>query len=240
MGHMESAVLIVKNISREGPGLLERVLMEHEISYNAVDLSQGQAFPPPVNYQAVIVLGGPDSANDTTEKMAAELVQVKAAVEQGIPYLGIDLGMQVLVKAVGGKVVPAAKKELGFTDAANQPYSVTLTAAGKQDALCAGLPEQLGVFQLHGETVELAGDMQLLATGRDCPNQIVKVGARAYGIQPHFELTEPILHTWLGEDPDLKPLGVDKVLADFARQRGTYTVTGLTLFRNFLNIAELI
>src|SRR5487761_1756747 len=193
---MKPDVLIVKNVSREGPGLLERVLAEHEIMYDIVDLDGGQAFPSPVDYRALIVLGGPDSANDASEKMQTELAQIKLAVDKSVPYLGICLGLQVLVKASGGNVVPAAQKEIGFTYQAGQPYTVTLTDAGKQDALFAGLPETLGVFQLHGETVELTEGMQLLATGRDCPNQVVKVGEHAYGIQSHFELTEPMLHSW--------------------------------------------
>lgn len=237
---MKPDVLIVKNIPREGPGLLERVLTEHEITYDLADLDQGQPFPSPVDYRALVVLGGPDSANDASEKMQAELAQVKIAVQQGVPFLGICLGMQVLVKAAGGNVVAAAQKEIGFVDATGQPYAVTLTEAGKQDALFAGLSETLGVFQLHGETVELTEDMQLLATGRGCPNQVVKVGERAYGIQSHFELTEPMLRTWADQDPDLQPLNMVQLLDTFARQRGTYTVTGLTLCRNFLSIAGLI
>lgn len=117
---------------------------------------------------------------------------------------------------------------------------MTLTDAGRQDALFAGLPETLGVFHLHDETVGLSDGMQLLATGHGCPNQVVKVGDRAYGIQPHFELTEPMLYALAEESPDLQPIGTERLLADFARQRGTYTVTGRTLFRNFLGIAGLI
>ena len=38
-------VLIVKNISREGPGLLQEVLIENEISYDVVDLDQKEKIP---------------------------------------------------------------------------------------------------------------------------------------------------------------------------------------------------
>ena len=107
---MKPDVLIVKNATLEGPGLLERVLAEHEIMYDLVDLDGGQAFPSPVDYRALIVLGGSDSANDASEKMQAELTQIKLGVEQGIPYLGICLGLEVLIKAAGGTVVPAAQK----------------------------------------------------------------------------------------------------------------------------------
>jgi hypothetical protein len=62
-------VLIVKNISREGPGLLERILVEAGLTATVVDLDKGESFPSPLGYKALVVLGGPDSANDTTDKM---------------------------------------------------------------------------------------------------------------------------------------------------------------------------
>src|SRR3954468_16146854 len=98
-------VLIVKNVTREGPGLLTGLLDHHEIGYDVVDLNRGDALPDPTSYAALVVLGGPDSANDQTAKMATELPAVKKAVEAGMPYLGICLGLQVLVRAMGGKVV---------------------------------------------------------------------------------------------------------------------------------------
>ncbi len=35
-------VLIIKNISREGPGLLEEVLREYGIEYTVIDLSKSK------------------------------------------------------------------------------------------------------------------------------------------------------------------------------------------------------
>ena len=66
-------LLIVKNSATEGPGIIEAILKEKSISYEIVELDKGSLFPSPKNYSAVIVLGGPDSANDTTIKMKHEL-----------------------------------------------------------------------------------------------------------------------------------------------------------------------
>ncbi|MDB5185659.1 MAG: glutamine amidotransferase class-I, partial [Candidatus Saccharibacteria bacterium] len=100
-------------------------------------------------------------------------------------------------------------------------------------------PEVLDVFQLHGETVELTPDMTVLATGKFCLNQIVRVAPKAYGIQSHFELTPEMLAVWAEQDPDLIPIGKDKLLADFKAIEQSYTRIGQTLLRNFLRIAEL-
>jgi len=241
----KNKVLIVKNISREGPGLLEQLLREVALNYDAVDLHKGEPLPDPTTYGALIVLGGPDSANDTTGKMAAELALVKKAFAANVPYLGVCLGLQVATKALGGKVIKSPVKEVGLHNARGEPYSVSLTnlaltALGKKDPLFVGLRNHFRVFQLHGETVELTGDMQLLATGSDCRNQIVKFGPAAYGIQSHFELTKDMLQEWLKADPDLTPLSSQKVMEDFEAIEEVYSITGLSLLRNFLQVAGLL
>jgi GMP synthase (glutamine-hydrolysing) len=233
-----SKLLIIQNISREGPGLLKQVLVDDNITFDIVDLDKGQELPSLEDYKALVVLGGPDSANDASPKMVGELGRIKEALDAGIPYLGICLGLQTLVKAAGGLVVPGAVKEVGFINPDGGPYTVAVTEAGRIDPLLAGLPEDLVVFQLHGETVELTPEMTVLATGKFCANQIVKVSPKAYGIQSHFELTPEMLTVWAENDPDLQPIGNHKLQADFANIEQSYTNIGQTLLRNFLQIAE--
>lgn len=235
-----SKLLIIQNITREGPGLLKQVLSDENVTFDVIDLDQGQELPALGEYKAVVVLGGPDSANDETSKMISELTCIKEALDAGIPYLGICLGLQTAVKAAGGKVVPGAVKEIGFINPDENQHTVTTTDEGKTDPLLAGLPEVLDVFQLHGETVELTQGMAVLATGQYCKNQVVRVTDKAYGIQSHFELTLEMLEVWAENDPDLIPIGKAKLLADFKAIEQSYTTTGQTLLRNFLRIAELI
>jgi GMP synthase-like glutamine amidotransferase len=243
--HNSSKVLIVQNITHEAPGLLERLLKEVAVDYEIADLHKGDPFPDPTGYAALVVLGGPDSANDKTSKMLTELERVQQALDAGVPYLGVCLGLQVAVKAMGGEVVKNHVKEIGLSTPDGEPYSVSLTnlaltALGKKDPLFLGLGNSFRVFQLHGETVELVNNMQLLAVGKDCRNQIVKLRRNAYGIQSHFELTREMLTEWLKIDPDLNPLNKAKVLAEFDAIQEVYTITGLSLLRNFLHIAGVI
>jgi GMP synthase (glutamine-hydrolysing) len=232
-------LLIIQNISREGPGLLEQVLIDERIPFDVVDVGNGHAFPTLDGYKALVVLGGPGSANNTTPTMIAQLARIKECVKAGIPYLGVCLGLQTLVKACGGDVVPGNVHEVGFLGPDDKQYTVALTDAGKTDPLFAGLPEVLAVFQLHGETVGLTPEMTLLATGKFCRNQVVKVAPKAYGIQSHCELTPEMLAVWAEQDPDLIPTGQENLLADFANLGDSYSRTGLTLLRNFLRIADL-
>ena len=232
-------VLIVQNIEREGPGLLAGVLRAAGVSFDVVD-SQRAHVDELRHSRAVVMLGGPDSANDHTEKMSDRLALARAALAAKIPFLGICLGLQVLVKAAGGRVVKADRQEVGFVDEHHAPYALTVTGEGHADPLLTGLPGRLEVFQLHGETVELTPTMQILATGAQCRNQIVKVAPNAYGIQPHFELTSEMLAVWAEHDPDLKPIGAAQLMAEFEAIHQPYTQMGERLLRNFLRIAELV
>ncbi len=234
---MTKEILIVKNITREGPGILAELLDERSIPYTVLDLLAGEMLPDHSSYGAVVVLGGPNSANDTDDTMVRELAWIKSVVAAGIPYLGICLGLQTLVKAHGGAVVPNHVQEIGFRDHEGERFSVELTEAGKANPLFADLGDTFQVFHLHGETVELTPDMTLLASGKHCTNQIVRVGENAFGIQCHFELTEDMFETWLANDPDLQALDAESLRADFAATKDSYTEVGKKLFNNFLTIA---
>ncbi len=233
---MKNEILIIKNITREGPGLLETELKGKGISYFIRDLSRRQILPSFEELKAVVVLGGPDSANDDTEKMNNEIDFVRKVINANIPYLGICLGMQILVKAAEGEVVNCPLKEVGFKDSEGKNYSIELTDEGRKDPLFNDLDNSFNVFHLHGETVELPDNMTLLAKGKHCKNQIVKTGSNAYGIQCHFELTPEMLDIWIDEDPDLLQLDKRQLKADFKAIQNEYIKTGQQLFRNFLSL----
>lgn len=234
---MEKEILIVKNTTEEGPGLLEELLIERGIYYHMVDLQKGEPFPAVENYVAVVVLGGPDSANDENQKMAIELQRIREILAARIPYLGICLGLQTLVKAAGGMVIKSPVKEVGFRGPDGEYFTVELSPEGVHDRLFKGLGHSLKVFHLHGETVDLKASMTLLGTGKFCRNQIVKVGDNAYGLQCHFELTEPMFESWISEDPDLLQLDSRALRADLQAIKAAYIQTGRQLFMNFLEIA---
>jgi len=234
-------VLLVKNITREGPGLIQDLLAQHRIGYDIVDLYKGEKFPDPTRYSALFVMGGPESANDQTAKMKDELLQIRKATDAGIPYLGACLGMQALVKANGGEVRPNPFKEIGWSSPVDGAFfEINLTAEGKSDPLFTGLRTPLRIFHLHSETVDLTDSMVLLATGKFCRNQVVKIGNNAYGLQGHFELNERMYRTWITEDSDLMLLPRRQLEDDYKLVKEEYENTGRKLLTNFLKIAKLI
>lgn len=237
---MGKKVLILRNTPRENPGIIEDLLKECNIDYQIIDFDSSIEIRPVQQYNALVVLGGPESANDTSEKMLCELAFIREAVNHKIPYLGICLGMQTLVKAMGGEIMKCHEAETGFRDKNGEIYNVELTEAGKNDRLFDGLPGSFDVFQLHGETIKLTDGMQLLGKSESCRNQIVRVGETAYGVQAHFELNDSLLESWITEDPDLKKLDSNTLRSDFNLLKSVYMETGRQLFSNFLEIAGLL
>ena len=230
-------ILIIENNKREQPGILEELLKERKIPYTIIDLDQGEIFPPMENYGAVVVLGGPDSANDKNEKIQNELQKIQKILNAGVPYLGICLGLQLLVKAVGGKVIKNPTREIGFRGPDNNYFTVELTDAGRKDPLLEGIEDTFQTFHLHEETIEMTSTTTLLAAGKFCKNQIVKIDHRAYGAQCHFEMTPELFKMWTREEPHLQKVDKEKLQNDFEISKEKYMQTGKKIFENFLKIA---
>jgi GMP synthase (glutamine-hydrolysing) len=235
---MTSRVLIIKNISREGPGLLRDLLIHHRIEADVVDLERGEDIPSLRDYAALVVLGGPASANDETPEMQTQLAHAKEAIAGNIPFLGICLGHQVLGK-VAGAAVASTQKEIGFADEAGLPYEVTLTDAGLADPLFEGVVSPFHIFQLHGEVVRETPSAETLAVSRHGDVQAIRVGRTAYGLQMHFELVPEMLAVWCAQDADLRNLDAADLLKQFSNLAEVHMRAGRRLFENFLRIAGL-
>ena len=111
--------------------------------------------------------------------------------------MGFCLGSQLLCKAAGGDVVKSPAKEIGW-------FPVNLTPEGLEDPLFAGLPPRFPVFQWHGDMFvpprdSPFGDATRLAVSELVPQQALRVGKRAYGLQFHIEITPDMVVDWTNE-----------------------------------------
>ena len=161
-------------------------------------------------------------------------------LKKNIPCLGICLGLQTLVKAAGGQVIRNPVKEIGLRMDGGNSFTCDLTPAARKDPLLEGLPEQFPIFQLHGETVELDNSMVLLAEGKTCRNQIVKIRNLVYGLQGHLEITRRLLSSWIKEDADLKTVDSQKLLRDMSETESELHLNCRKILMNFLKIAKMI
>lgn len=237
---MSKSVLILKNITHENPGLMSELLDKYNINYDIIDLSQKVQFPEIEKYDLIIIMGGPDSANDKSEKILKELDYVSLALKKNIPIFGICLGLQLMVKAHGGEVYKNPIEEIGFRHNGNKWYTINLTEEGFKDPLFQGINNNFKVFQLHGETVNLGKGEKLLGTGEFCKNQIIKIGVFNYGFQFHFELTQDLLKLWTRKAPELKKKNTITILNDYKIIKENFFRRGKKIFENFLKVISFI
>lgn len=237
---MKNKVLIIKNITHEQPGLMIEILDKYDIKYDIFDLSKKLEFPKIEHYNLIIIMGGPDSANDETDKILNELEFVKRAFKNNIPMFGVCLGLQLIVKAYGGEVYMNSVEECGFKQDDNKWYTIKLNKEGLKDPIFENINNNFIVFQLHSETIKLIKGIKLLGTGDSCLNQIIKIGNNIYGFQFHFELTEELLRIWFEKAPELKEKNKKQILSDFNNIKDSYLKRGKQLFENYIKLIRNI
>ena len=149
--------------------------------------SLGDSLPTNLNnYSAIVVFGGPMSANDNDEFMKKEIDWIGQVLQSEVPFLGICLGAQILVKYLGCKVEKNPKEfsEIGFYKI--QPTENGIEMFQSQDVF----------YQFHTEGFELPSGCELLAKGDIFTNQAFRY-KNCYGLQFHPEVNIYLHLKWL-------------------------------------------
>ena len=206
-------VFVVQHVACEDLGTFATVLAERGSEITYVRPFAGDAVPDAADARALIILGGPMSANDTAALpyLAAERELLAAALLRDLPVLGVCLGSQLLAAAAGAAVFRAARAEIGWAP-------LGLTPEGRQDPLLAGAGALAAVFHWHGETFDLPPGATRLAFSASTLNQAFRLGRAAYGLQFHLEVDAAAIEAWMKAYPDdLEPEGraaVQRIGAD--------------------------
>lgn len=131
-----------------------------------------------LNPKGVIFSGGPSSVYEVTAPQCAD-----ALFHSGIPILGICYGHQLMAHMMGGKVVPADKKEFGKTELAIAPKA----------PLYKGLNPHLICWMSHGDYVlDVPPGFVGTSSTVSCPvASMANVEKKLFGVQFHPE----VVHT---------------------------------------------
>jgi len=195
----------------------------------------------------IIVLGGPQSANDNFPAFVQEQELLKEAIYSGKPVFGICLGAQMMSVALGGTVTPCKGYSIGLR-------KIEVTEFGESDPVFSQLKTPL-VFALHGECYSLPEGADLLADGvflqNDSKysriNMAFKYGT-SYGFQFEPQLTleefliwnQEMVHEYDRLGPQFDPK--DKAASDlreFTSYSRIYECQMGDLFRTFLDTSVL-
>jgi len=221
--YIRMSVLILKNISSEGPGTIEHFLVQSGFPYTIADLTRGE-FPDASAYDTLVMMGGPMSVNESYRypyiDREAELAQTFMAQDKKV--LGICLGAQIMAKTLGARVYPGTDKEIGWydielVDGGVDDWRMKLLASDEKGT--AG--KTFRVFHWHGETFDIPQGAVRLAQSLLYPNQAFRFDRNAYAFQFHIEVTERMIFEWLRHEAvDFDRIGRDTAAfsADYARR----------------------
>lgn len=183
--------MVIRHLAFEDLGCFAEVLAQQNFDTVVYDASQDDLTAiDPGSDDVLIILGGPISVNqgDIYPFLQDELALLEQRLPLDLPTLGICLGAQLIAHALGARVYPGAEKEIGWSP-------LSLSAAGKRSPL-RHLNEPLRVLHWHGETFDLPGGCELLASSERYVHQAFAYGQRVLGLQFHGECTAQGLESW--------------------------------------------
>ena len=212
--HPHRRVVAIRHLAFEDLGLFGEVFaaLGWPVEYHEAGLDDLAA--PLAEADLAVILGGPIGVYETDRYpfLKDELAALERRLAAGRPTLGICLGAQLMAAALGARVYPGGRKEIGWGE-------VRLTEAGRASSLAhlAGRP----VLHWHGDTFDLPdGAVRLASTGTTL-NQAFAIGDKVIGLQFHLEVLPGRIETWLiGHRAELgatRGLSVAALRADSAR-----------------------
>ncbi|MFM0229866.1 type 1 glutamine amidotransferase [Paraburkholderia sediminicola] len=186
-------ILVLQHLNCEHPGVFREFWDERGHERVTVELDEGDTIPSFDGFDLLAVMGGPMDV--WQEEIHPWLAVEKEAIRHWVkdlrkPYLGICLGHQLLAEALGGRVTPMLKPEVGVTE-------INLTDAGVADPIFSGFNKKFETLQWHGAEVSIVPDQAVvLAFNEHCAVQAIRWGECAYGFQYHTEITPATVPDW--------------------------------------------
>ncbi len=225
-----ATVTVVQHLAFEDLGSFESALRQRGHAIEVLQAGVDDLSAAIRQAECLVVLGGPIGVYET-EAYPFVLDEVEALRERlraRRPTLGICLGAQLMAAALGARVYPGGRKEIGWGP-------LQLTQAGRASPLVAldGVP----VLHWHGDTFDLPDGCQLLASTDVYERQAFSLGPNVLGLQCHPEADASRFERWLiGHAGELASAGIDvRVLREQAQAFGPgLDMASKAMLRNWL------
>jgi len=226
-------VLAVIHGTNARGGVFEDAVREAGHVYDEWDPAWGTPLPRRLEeYGAVMVFGGtmhPDT-DQVNPWLRDENTFIQRLLADGIPTLGICLGIQLFAKAEGSAVYPLpGGPEIGWVP-------IELTDAARRDPVFGALPERFDALAVHVYTYDLPERAVSMIDGPRC-NQAFRLGDRAWAMQFHPEARLETVEGWLFDGRDV-PGNRDEVWAETQGRIEEWNGLGRRLCEAFLAAAS--
>ena len=240
MADKNKTVNVIRHLAFEDLGSFTSVLQAHGYQINYFEAADWVLKPDdlsqldPLSEDLLVILGGPISVNDGAMfpfiEIETDLLKQRIAADR--PTLGICLGAQLIVSALGGKVYSGKEKEIGW-------YELSLTTAGEQSSLRYLNSMHCSMLHWHGETFDLPDGAVLLASSEKYPNQAFSYGKKTLALQFHPEITQHGMEKWfighIGEIMQTDGVSVEQLREDTRQNANRLEVQGELFFDSWFN-----
>ena len=223
----------LQHVAFEGPAWIESWARGKAITLETAELFRNAPLPRTEDFDGLVVMGGPMGVNDAYKYrwMGAERELIALAIEAGKPVLGICLGAQLIAAALGSKVFPNPRKEIGW-------FPLDKTAGDDRSAFSGDLPQRFTALHWHGDTFDLPRGAVRLAKTPVCLNQAFAINDKVLGLQFHLEATRESIAALIENCRDeLVPAAAvqseQEIRTGFSHLDGTHAVMGRLLDRLF-------
>jgi GMP synthase (glutamine-hydrolysing) len=212
--------------------VVDNVLQRFDVLSTSIRVDLGEVVPDLRTYDAVILAGGEFRPDEFQEPIFQdERPRILEALEADVPILGICLGHQLIAYWLGG-TVESSHWETGW-------LPVTVTEAGRDDLLLAGLGDTFYGFLWHGDQItRLPEDAILLASSERCPVQVYRLrNRRVWGLQFNPQYDPVVAESVIRGSSSLPKQGydIDELVAIGYRE---YKDLAGKLFANFLQAVQ--
>jgi GMP synthase-like glutamine amidotransferase len=182
----------LQHVLFEKPGYIETWAISNHHFQSSTKLYENTEFPGLSEFDWLIIMGGPMGVYDEHQYswLKKEKEFIKSSIKAGKTIIGICLGSQLLAEAMGARVFPNKKKEIGW-------FPVSITESGTDHHLIHGFPSSIDVLHWHGDTFNLPKNAVHLFQTDICTNQAFLYNNNILGLQFHLEATPDTLHDML-------------------------------------------